>query len=71
MLEVEIGGSWSETSSGKKRETLSEKQTKAGLAQVIDHLPLKFKALSSNPSLNNNNNNNKKKNRKKMKRIMG
>jgi hypothetical protein len=37
-----------------KSETLSEKQNKAerlvGVADVMDHLPSKFKALSSKPS---------------------
>jgi hypothetical protein len=52
-LEVEIGGSWSEASQGKvsARPYLTLNNLKAkglgGMAQVIEHLPSKLKALSS------------------------
>jgi hypothetical protein len=44
---------------GQKYETLSEKQTKVKKAgamdQMVDSLPSKWEALSSNPKINNNN----------------
>jgi hypothetical protein len=50
--EVEVGESWSEASPIKKQETLSEtlKQKDWDVAQVVDHLSIKCKALSSNCS---------------------
>jgi hypothetical protein len=48
---VEVGGSLTEASLGKKFKTLFEKQTKSkrtgGLAQVAEHSPIKNEALKS------------------------
>jgi hypothetical protein len=51
---VEVVGFLSPAEPGQKHKPLPEKQTKAkrakGVAQVLEHLPSKLKALSSNPS---------------------
>jgi hypothetical protein len=57
---VEIGGSWSKTSLNKKQETLSEKNKLKQkrvefLAEVVESLPSKCKALSSKSDTAKNN----------------
>jgi hypothetical protein len=54
MREMEVGGSQSEAAQAKAHKTLSEKQTKSkrsgGMAQVVECLPSKNKALSFIPN---------------------
>jgi hypothetical protein len=54
IWEVEVGGSWLMASPGKRRRPYMKNKPKAKRAgdvfQVIEHIPIKCKALSSNPS---------------------
>jgi fructose-bisphosphate aldolase class 1 len=50
---IEVDRSYSEaayTKKKKKHKTLSEIKPKAKRTQVVEHLPSKYKALSSNPT---------------------
>jgi hypothetical protein len=53
MQVVLIGGSWSKAGPGQKQDPIwkiTKVKRARGVAQVVEYLPSKFEALSSNPN---------------------